>query len=184
MSFTVTKREIVFKGRVFTIIRDEVRHESGYDSVREVVQHDGGAVVAAVFPDLDVLLIRQFRYPIQDTIYELPAGKLNPGEDPAACASRELIEETGWRASELQPLVSMLTTPGFCSEVLHLFLAQDLHEDRQRLEEGEESIEIERVQLSEALRMCSDGRIVDGKTITGLFLAATRLGVVPAGVTP
>jgi ADP-ribose pyrophosphatase len=181
MPFSVTKHEEIYRGRVFTIIRDEVRHESGYDSVREVVRHDGGAVVAAVFDDLDVLLIRQFRYPIGHVIYELPAGKLNPGEDPAHCASRELTEETGWKARTLERLTSMLTTPGFCSEVLHLFLARGLEEGEQRLEEGEESIEIERVPLRRALAMCVDGSIVDGKTITGLFLAAAKLDVIGMG---
>jgi len=178
MAFTVTKRDEIYRGRVFTVVRDEVRHESGYESVREVVQHDGGAVVAAVFPNMDVLLIRQFRYPLQRSILELPAGKLNPGEDPAACAERELEEETGWRAAHLQPLTSMLSTPGFCSEVLHIFLATGLESGRQRLEEGEESIEILRMPLTDALRMCTDGRITDGKTITGLFLAAAAAGTL------
>ncbi len=149
--------------------------------MREVVQHGGGAVMAAVFPDNDVLLIRQFRYPVQRRIIELPAGKLDAGEDPLLCARRELEEETGWRAGRVEHLVSMLTTPGFCSEVLHIYLAQDLEPGTQSLEQGEESIEVLRTPLIEAIDMCRRGDIVDGKTVTGLMLAGMKLGVLQPG---
>lgn len=174
--YKITRHEIIFEGRVFTIIRDEVRHESGYSSVREVVEHHGGAVIVAVHDNGDVLLIRQFRYPVADEILELPAGKLGNGEDPLDCARRELREETGCSAQRWEKLTAMLTTPGFCSEVLHIYLAQGLRNGEQALEEGEESITVLRVPLREALAMCSDGRIRDGKTVTGLALAALRLG--------
>ena len=176
--FTVLKHDIMFEGRVFTIERDDVRHASGYTAVREVVRHDGGAGGVAMLPGPDVLLIRQFRYPVGEEILELPAGKLFPGEDPLLCAKRELREETGYSAANIVPLLSMLTSPGFCDEVLHLFLATDLVPGEQALEEGEESITVLRVALAEALRMCVDGRIRDGKTVTGLTLAAVKLGVL------
>ncbi|MBN1448169.1 MAG: NUDIX hydrolase [Bacteroidetes bacterium] len=176
--FDVTRREVVFRGRVFTIIRDEVRHARGYESVREVVEHHGGAVIVPVFDNGDVLLIRQFRYPVQGEIIELPAGKLAEDEDPLACARRELEEETGCRSANLQKLTAMLSTPGFCSEVLHIYLARELTDGEQKLEEGEESITVLRVPLSEALAMCRDGRIHDGKTVTGLMLAALEMGVL------
>ncbi|MFA6232751.1 MAG: NUDIX hydrolase [Bacteroidota bacterium] len=173
--FEITRREIIYEGRVFTIIRDEVRHLSGYSTVREVVEHDGGAVIAAVHDNGDVLLIRQFRYPVAEEIIELPAGKLDPDEDPLDCARRELREETGFSAERWEKLTAMFSTPGFCSEVLHIYLAQGLHEGEPALEEGEESITVMRVQMREALAMCADGRIRDGKTITGLALAAMHL---------
>lgn len=176
--FDVTHRDIIYEGRVFTIVRDEVRHRSGYAAVREVVEHDGGAVIAAVFEGGDVLLIRQYRYPVAEEILELPAGKLSPREDPLECAKRELREETGFSARRWEKLTAMLSTPGFCSEVLHIFLAQDLHSGEQALEEGEESIAVLRVPMHEALAMCTDGRICDGKTITGLSLTAMRLGML------
>ena len=172
--FTITRHEVVFTGRVFTIVRDEVSHRSGYTAVREVVEHDGGAVVVALFDNGDVLLIRQYRYPLQREILELPAGKLNPGEDPMECARRELEEETGWRASSLEKLTAMWTTPGFCSEVLHIYLATGLEPGTRALEEGEESITVLRVPLDEALRMCASQEIADGKTVTGLALASMR----------
>ncbi len=179
--YEITRREIIYEGRVFTIIRDEVRHRSGYASVREVVEHHGGAVIAAVHDNGDVLLIRQFRYPVEQEILELPAGKLGDGEDPLHCAQRELREETGSSAERWEKLTAMLSTPGFCSEVLHIFLAQGLHNGVQELEEGEESISVLRVPLSDALSMCADGRIRDGKTIAGLALAALRVGALNLG---
>ncbi len=176
--FEVLRHEVIYEGRVFTIERDEVLHASGYVGMREVVRHDGGAVIVAVLPGPDVVLIRQFRYPIAKEIIELPAGKLFPGEDPLICAGRELREETGYNALEITHLISMLTTPGFCSEELHLFMATRLEPGMQALEQGEESIAVLRVPFHEALRMCADGRICDGKTVTGLTLAAMRLGIL------
>lgn len=176
--FTVTRHELIYSGRVFDIVRDEVRHSSGYETVREVVRHNGGAVVAALFENNDIILIRQFRYPVGEVIYELPAGKLDEDEDPAACALRELTEETGWSARKLEKLTSVLTTPGFCSETLHIYLATELSAGSQRLEEGEESIEVLRLPLREAVSMCKDGEIHDGKTVTGIMLAALRAGVL------
>lgn len=175
--FEVVRHERIYGGRVFTIIRDEVRHVSGYESVREVVEHDGGAVAVAVDENQDVVLIRQYRYPIDEEIIELPAGKLSPGEDPLACAQRELREETGIHATRWEELTAMFSTPGFCSEVLHLYLARDLHAGTPSLEEGEESITVFRVPLRDALAMCADGRIRDGKTIVGLALSALHLGM-------
>lgn len=172
--FDVTRREIIYEGRVFTIVRDEVRHASGYEAVREVVEHDGGAVVVAIDTDGSVVLIRQFRYPIAAEIIELPAGKLAPGEDPLECARRELREETGITAGSWEKLTAMLSTPGFCSEVLHIYLARDLRPGPQALEQGEESIEVLRLPLREALALCADGSISDGKTVTGLALAAMK----------
>jgi ADP-ribose pyrophosphatase len=176
--FEVLQREILYEGRVFTIERDQVRHQSGYESMREVVRHDGGAVVVPILPGPDVLLIRQFRYPVGEGIIELPAGKLHPDEAPEICALRELKEETGYSAGQILPLLPMYTTPGFCSEVLYLYMALDLITGEQALEQGEESIEVLRMPLRSALHMCADGRIRDGKTITGLTLAAIRLGVI------
>lgn len=176
--FEITRHEVLYEGRVFTVIRDEVRHESGYEAVREVVAHDGGAVVVAVDAQDRVLLVRQFRYPLASHILELPAGKLSPDEDPLDCARRELREETGVTARRWETLTAMLSTPGFCTEELFIYLALELEDGEQALEEGEESIEVQRLPLREAIALCADGGIRDGKTVTGLFLAALRLGLI------
>lgn len=170
-SYHLTSRSYPYRGRVFDVRRDELHHESGQDTVREIVEHHGGAVIVALFPNRDLLLIRQYRWPLESIIYELPAGKLNPGEDPAACAARELEEETGWRAGSLSPLTSIFTTPGFCTEELHLFLATDLEPGSQALEPGEESIRVERVPLSRAVELVRSGEIRDAKTIVGILMA-------------
>ena len=119
-------RKTVYSGHVFKTIVDQVRYPSGAESVREVAQHPGGAVALGVFPDGNILLIRQYRYPFDAVIWELPAGKLEPDEQPLACARREFEEETGYSAATWQHLTSIYTSPGFCDEVLHLYLATDI----------------------------------------------------------
>ncbi|NOY05206.1 MAG: NUDIX hydrolase [Chlorobi bacterium] len=165
------KRELIYSGRVFRVERDEVLHRTGYRSVRECVVHDGGAVVCPVFANGDVLLIRQYRYPIDRHILEFPAGKLQPDEPPEKCALRELEEETGYRAARLIDLGGMYTTPGYSNEILYLFVARGLEPGAQNLESGEESITTVRVSFTEAEEMVRDGRIMDGKTIAALYRA-------------
>ncbi len=173
MNHKLLKREILHKGVVFDLFVDHIEYPSGNGSVREVAQHPGGAVVVPVFENGDVLMIQQFRYPIGKVIYELPAGKLDPDEDPELCARRELEEETGYKAEQLDKLTAFYTTPGFCTEKLYIYLATGLREltSGQQLEEGEESIKVEKIPLRKALDMAASEEIVDGKTIVGLFLA-------------
>jgi ADP-ribose pyrophosphatase len=120
---------------------------------------------------------------LQGYTLEIPAGKLNPGEDPAVAAGRELEEETGWTAGRLEKLTSLLTTPGFCDEVLHIYLATDLTPcpGGHRREEGELGMTIHAIGLGEALDLVERGEIRDSKTIVGLFLAERRLTSHPAG---
>jgi ADP-ribose pyrophosphatase len=167
------RSEKKYTGKVFDLIVDEIEYPSGNKSIREVASHPGGAVVVAVLPNNDLVLVRQFRYPIQNFVYELPAGKLNHGEDPANCARRELEEETGYLAGNWKPLASIFTTPGFCNERLHLFLATDLKksEKGQQLEEGEATLTVETFPLQIVIDMIETGKIDDAKTICGVLLA-------------
>src|SRR6266852_7968973 len=119
-------RNRLYEGRVFNVVVDDVEYPSGNKSIREVAEHPGGSVAVALFPDRRIVLVNQHRYPFDEFLWELPAGKLNPGEDPLDCARRELEEETGHRGSAWKKLASIYTSPGFCSEVLHLFLAEGL----------------------------------------------------------
>jgi len=172
MDFEFIRSEKIYKGRIINLVVDHVRYESGNEGVREVVEHPGGGVVLALFDNDDILLVRQHRYPINDFVLELPAGKLDAGEDPQKCAERELREETGYVASRWRKLTTIMTTPGFCNERLHIYMAQGLSQSPQgqSLEEGERTIKVLRVPLVESLAMIERGEIVDGKTIAGIFL--------------
>jgi ADP-ribose pyrophosphatase len=123
------------------------------------------------------MLISQFRYPLNQRILELPAGKLDPNEDPLECARREMEEETGWLAAEWTKLGSIYTSVGFCDEVLHLFMARDLTESSggHRRTEGESDIDIMTIPLSDAITMIRHGEIRDAKTICGLMMAVKQL---------
>lgn len=172
MIYRLKKRNKVYEGRVFTTIVDEVEYQNGQGTIREVAQHSGGAVVLAAFPDLRVIMINQHRYPLDKFIWELPAGKLNPGEDPADCARRELEEETGYSAEHLERMTSIYTTPGFCTELLHIYLATGLSEtpSGRMLEPGEETMTMKILKLDEAVSMIERREIVDGKSICGILL--------------
>ena len=177
MHLKLLKRNRLYEGRVVNLIVDDVEYPSGNKSIREVADHPGGAVVLALFPDKRIILIRQYRYPFSEEIWELPAGKLDKGEDPLHCAQRELEEETGYRASTWEKIIAIYTTPGFCNEVLHIYLATDLVEtpNGKRLEEGELSITTNIIQMNKAVEMIERGEIVDGKTICGIMLGERLL---------
>lgn len=172
MNLKILNHKVIYTGRVFNAIVDDVEYPSGKKSIREVAQHPGGAVTLAVFPDKNILLIRQHRYPIDKFLYELPAGKLEKGEDPLECAKRELEEETGYSALEWKKLTSIYTTPGFCDELLHIYLATNLspHPDGRKLEEGESTMTLEILPLSQAVAMIEREEIVDAKSIIGILV--------------
>jgi ADP-ribose pyrophosphatase len=171
MPETLSQQEI-FRGRIFGVTLDEVR-EDELTYQREVVQHPGGAGVVALFDDGTVALVRQYRHPTLRYVLELPAGRLEPHEPPEECAARELREEIGVRAGRIEKLSEFFTTPGFCAEKLYVYLATELTEVGQDLED-DELVEVVRVPLSEALKMCGSGAIEDAKTIIGLMLVAQR----------
>ncbi|MBM4166729.1 MAG: NUDIX hydrolase [Ignavibacteria bacterium] len=167
-------RKNIYNGVVFDIVKDECEYiSSGTKTIREVAFHNGGAVVVPMLNDKKVILVKQFRYPLQQEIIELPAGKLFKNEEPLHCAKRELEEETGYVAKKWKHLTSIFTTPGFCSEQLHIFLAQDLHKAKggRKLEEGEEGMELLVLPFDKVLKMIKQKKIVDGKTISGIMLA-------------
>jgi ADP-ribose pyrophosphatase len=178
MSHTKTLRsETRYSGTIFNIVVDEVEYPSGNRGVREVAEHPGGAVVVPFLEDGSVLLVNQFRYPVKKNLFELPAGKLSAGEDPKVCAARELEEETGYRAGTLTKLTAIYTTPGFCNEQLHLYVATGLKKlpEGQRLEEGEMDLTVKAIPIDEVIRMIEDHVIVDGKTICGVLMVERQI---------
>ncbi len=160
----------IFKGRVVTLDIDTVTLPNGATIELEMIHHPGAAAVVPMKEDGTVILIRQYRHAAGGYIYEIPAGKLHPGEDPKLCAARELQEEIGYRADSLVLLTSILTTPGFTDEVIHIYKGIGLTKGKQDLDH-DEVIEIVELPLEKALAQIIDGTIRDGKTIVGLQTA-------------
>ncbi len=171
MNYILKKSEIIYKGKVFDVQVDEIEYESGNNSIREIAVHPGGAVIVALTKDYKILFVNQFRYPLQKYILELPAGKLEPNEDPLTCAIRELEEETGYKTNNIKQLGSICTTPGFSTEILHIFLATDLEDGHHNREEGEQGMEVYSYSLKEIDEKIKDSEIMDGKTLSGIYLA-------------
>jgi ADP-ribose pyrophosphatase len=168
------ERRTIFEGKVVRLYVDRVRLPSGMEAEREVVLHRGAVGMVALDGDGYVFLVRQYRHAPGEELLEIPAGKLDEGEDPLQCARRELKEEVGCSASQWMKMAAFYTSPGFSDEVLHLYLARDLRSGEADPEE-DEFLEIVRVSLSEALSMIAKGEIRDAKTIAGLALASLFL---------
>jgi ADP-ribose pyrophosphatase len=157
----------IYTGKVITLNVDTVQLPNGVTVDLETIRHPGAAAVVPVKDDGTVVLIRQFRHAAGGFIYEIPAGKLASGEDPLHCASRELEEEVGYRASTFELLSSIFTAPGFADEVIHVYKATGLTKGRQHLDR-DEVLDVIEMPLSEAITKIEDGTIRDGKTIVGL----------------
>ena len=162
------EREDVFKGRIFSVHVDKVRLPNGETSVREVIEHGGGAAILALDNDNKVLVVTQYRYTFGKTLIELPAGKLDPGENPDAAALRELKEETGVTPDEFTPLGYILPSPGCYSEKLHLYLARGLHTGEQHLDHNE-FLNVTRIPFDELYNRCMSGEIEDAKTVVAVL---------------
>jgi ADP-ribose pyrophosphatase len=163
----VTDREI-YVGRILTLRLKDLRQADGRTWLREIVEHAAGAAVVAIDADGLVLLVRQFRPAVEAHVLELPAGLVDPGEQPIECARRELAEETGYTADQLAPLVSCYTSPGFTNELIHIFVASGLRESIVDADE-EEQIELVRMPLEQAIDQVLQGEISDAKTVAGLL---------------
>ncbi|MBH0201360.1 MAG: NUDIX hydrolase [Nitrospira sp.] len=157
----------IYTGKVVTLNVDTVRLPNGVTIDLETIRHPGAAAVVPIKDDGTVVLIRQFRHAAGGFIYEIPAGKLSPGEEPLHCAARELEEEVGYRASSFELLSSIFTAPGFADEVIHVYKANGLTKGRQQLDR-DEVLEIVEMPLHLAIERILDGTIRDGKTIVGL----------------
>ncbi len=173
------ERKTIFEGQVVRLYLDQVRLPNGKQAEREVVLHGGAVGIVPLDANGYVTLVRQYRHAPGEDLLEIPAGKLDPGEPPEECASRELIEEVGLAAGRLLKLSEFYTSPGFSNEVLHLYLALDL-EKREAAPEEDEFLEVERMTLPEALSAVERLEIRDSKTVAGIAL--TSLWVATHGV--
>ena len=169
----MSKRKVQ-RGAQFELITEPVDLPNGRRVDLDLVRHPGAAAVVPFLEDDRVLLIRQYRFATGGEILEIPAGKLDPGEQPEACAARELLEETGYRAGRLEKLGAIWTSPGMTDEVIHLYSAFDLELEEQQLE-PDEIIELVPTPLSEALDEIRRGALSDAKSAMALLLAADRM---------
>ncbi|WP_338835305.1 NUDIX hydrolase [Neomoorella thermoacetica] len=176
MDLTETRiaSERIYEGRILNLRRDRVRLPDGHEASREVVEHPGAVAIIALDYDKNIYLVRQYRYPIERVTLEIPAGKLDSGEEPLTCAQRELAEEVGLAAAEWKPLLTFYSTPGFSNEIMHLFLATGLRSHREKADD-DEFLEIVRVPLAEAAAMALRGAIQDAKSIAGIMAATCIL---------
>lgn len=158
----------IFEGRVFTVTQDEIRLVNGHTATREVVHHSGGAAVVALNDRQEVALVRQFRYAAGQEMTELPAGKIEKGEEPRQTATRELAEEAGLAADNFISFGQVIPTCAYCTEIIYLYLATGLHPVPQQLD-ADEFLDVFWVSLDEAVEMVMDGRIADAKTVSGLL---------------
>lgn len=176
MQETTLHTEEIYKGRVVNLVVLDVRLPNGEESKRELIRHPGAVAIVALDSAGEVLLVRQFRIAAGRVMREIPAGTLEPDEDPLDCAVRELQEETGYYPGKLEALGGMFVAPGYTTEYIHLFLATNL--SASRLDgDSDEFIEVDRVPIAEALAMIERGDIIDGKSIIGLLKVARQLGV-------
>jgi ADP-ribose pyrophosphatase len=169
------KTRRVYEGKVLSLDLDEVEEPGGVTATREVVRHQGSVAALPMTDDGKVLLVRQYRYPVDEALWELPAGRLEKGEEPAAAIQRELREEIGRRAETLEKVAFYYTTPGFCDESMHLYRATGLVEDRKDADD-DERIEVGAFTLEQAAAMIASGEIREGKTLVAVLLELRRGG--------
>ncbi len=168
--------DMIYEGPIFTITHDKAELENNKTAVRDVLHHHGGVCVIPITDNNEIFLVKQFRYPFHTVTREVPAGKLEKGEDHGECGKRELLEETGYTCSEYIYLGEMFPTPAYNTEITYMYLAKGLTFSSQNLD-PDEFLDVERIPLSEAVKQVMDGTIRDGKTQIAVLKAARILGI-------
>jgi len=161
----------LFQGHTINLRLDVVELPNGRQAQREVVEHPGAVAIVPLLDDGTVILVNQYRAPIERITLEIPAGKLEPGESPEICAARELEEETGYRAERLERKGAFFTTPGFSDEIMYLFVASGLIPAKSH-PDVDEFVEVQKISLGKLLQMVKDGEIIDAKTLVGIYTVA------------
>lgn len=167
--------DTLYEGKIINVYKDTVSLPNGHESTREWVKHPGASAIIPLLPDNQIILVRQFRYPIDQVTLEVPAGKLDAdGEDPLVCAKRELSEETGYTAGKIWKLTTIATTVGFTNEFIHLFAATDLVAGKQHPDE-DEFLNTIKIPITAALQLVETGKIIDAKTIISILFLAKQI---------
>ena len=172
---TITSK-VVYEGRIVTVKEDTAELHNGKSAYREIVDHPGGVAIIPIDENGEVVTVRQFRYPFMVETIEVPAGKLEYGEDPYECAVRELSEETGISAGRILSLGQIYPSPGYCREILHIYLALDLSYGASHPDE-DEFLNVERIALDELVRMVMNDEIRDAKTVVAVLKAANYIKI-------
>jgi len=173
MSVKVHEIRNLYSGKIFDVTIERITLPNGMIKDREVVRHPGAAAMVPLLDDGKVVLIKQYRHAVNRFLWEIPAGTLEPSEEPVECARRELVEETGYEAARFDKLAEILPAPGYTDECIHIFLATKLTPAEQKLED-DEVLDMESVSLEAALEMITKGDIQDAKTIVGLLLISMK----------
>jgi len=174
METKVNNTQTIHSGRVFDFTVENVSLSNGVTIDLEVIRHPGASAIVPLNDDQEVILIKQYRHAVGNHIWEIPAGTFNGEEAPLVCAQRELVEETGFSASQWDHLGGIIPVPGYSDEQIHLFLARNLSPANQRLDQ-DEILEVHAIPFKQVVAMITEGEITDAKTIAGVFLAMNRL---------
>lgn len=168
------EKNYVYKGRIINVRCDKAQLHNGNPCTREVVEHNGGVCIAPITENKELIFVRQFRYPYMEMVLELPAGKLELGEDPFEAGKRELEEETGTVAEKYYNLGKFYPTPGYCGEIIYLYAASDLKATAMNPDE-DEFLEVEKISIDKAVEMVLNSEIPDGKTQTLIMRVAEMI---------
>lgn len=174
---TTLRSEVKYEGRIINLRQDTVALPDGREALRDVVEHPGGVGILPLDADGNAYMVRQYRSGVQDIVLEIPAGKLEYGEDPLDCGRRELMEEIGARAERYTELGRIYPTPAYCAENIYIYLATGLNFERQKLDEGE-FLAVEKIPLRELVAMAVEGALPDAKTQVAVLRAAFMEGLL------
>ncbi len=164
------EREYIYNGKIINLRRDKVEIPGGRESYREIVEHNGGVAIFAVNDKKEVIMVRQFRKPFDEVLLEIPAGKLEKGENPLECGIRELEEETGFKAKKMELMNVIYPSPGFSNEKLYIYFCDEMEKSSTNYDE-DEIIQIDTIPYDKAIDMIYKNEITDAKTITGILMA-------------
>ncbi len=174
MPVKINNHRIIYEGKVFKLVRENVTLENGTTTDVEFIEHPGAAAIVPFLDDHRILLLKQYRHALKQYIWEIPAGTLDPKEEVIPCARRELIEETGYAANRWQKLGEITPLPGYSNERIHIYMATGLQPAEQDLDE-DEIISVQEIEFKDAFDMIGRGAIQDAKSIVGLFLTSAWL---------